>query len=64
MTPPDKQESPIYCHACSVAGGSEMPIYHLPPACGVDLMADLKGKLSTASPYDASGNPTKELPGE
>lgn len=22
-----------YCHACSVAGGADMPIHHLPPAC-------------------------------
>jgi len=53
----------VYCHACSVAGGAEAPIYHLPPACGVDLAQELKDRL-TASPYDASGNPTKEYPGE
>lgn len=23
----------VYCHACSKAGGGEMPIYHFPPAC-------------------------------
>ena len=22
----------VYCHACSLVGGAEMPIYHLPPA--------------------------------
>jgi len=30
-----KKEKPeyIYCHACSKAGGAEMPIYHSAPAC-------------------------------
>ena len=28
-----KQDTQIYCHACSVAGGADMPIYHTPPAC-------------------------------
>jgi exonuclease SbcD len=23
----------VYCHACSKAGGADMPIYHAPPAC-------------------------------
>jgi hypothetical protein len=25
----------VYCHACSAAGGADMPIYHLPPACSL-----------------------------
>jgi hypothetical protein len=23
----------VYCHACSKAGGANMPIYHLAPVC-------------------------------
>jgi hypothetical protein len=26
----------VYCPACSKAGGANMPIYHLPPACSED----------------------------
>ncbi len=34
--PPTPQAKEIYCHACSIAGGAEMPIYHLPPVCPVN----------------------------
>lgn len=27
---------PVYCHECSKAGGADMPIYHVPPACAAD----------------------------
>ena len=30
---PDHEQSEVYCHECSKAGGADMPIYHLPPAC-------------------------------
>lgn len=32
----DEFDPGVYCHPCSVAGGAERPIYHLPPACGTD----------------------------
>lgn len=25
----------VYCHACSVAGGADTAIYHLPPVCSI-----------------------------
>lgn len=28
-----KLEPMVYCHACSKAGGADMPIYHDAPAC-------------------------------
>lgn len=34
----------VYCHACSEAGGAEMPIYHVAPACDVAVAADGEGK--------------------
>lgn len=29
----ERTDKHIYCHGCTVAGGAERAIYHLPPAC-------------------------------
>lgn len=37
--PPELDETTgrgVYCHACSVAGGADRPIYHAPPVCKSD----------------------------
>jgi hypothetical protein len=33
----------VYCHACSVAGGADRPVYHLGPPCPADPPTPTKG---------------------
>lgn len=28
-----QEDTTIYCHECSIAGGADRPVYHEPPAC-------------------------------
>jgi len=40
----------LECRACSIAGGADMPVHHLPPLCATEA------SRRTASPSDASGS--------